>query len=404
MVERTYLDNADIAALEAREKRYDVYDSAVGGLAVTVTPKGVKTFYMIRKVAGTVERIRIGRFPGMKIGGARKAAIPLQTAIGAGRNPAEERRDARGHVTIGELWKAYLERWAKPRKRSWRYDQVMYGKHLKRWAAKRADLVKPLDVVNLHERIAREGGPVAANRALALLSSMYSSSMHTVRVPLGNPCAGIRRTAETPRNRPLQPAELDRLLEALDAAQDRDAADAVRLMLFTGLRVRNVLGLRWQWINLRDGILRVPASAFKTKRVHTIPLPSQAVRVLKLRRRQQRHEGRSVWVFPGDSAKGHLDTIRGAWGRIGKAAKIEGAQLRDCRHTFATVAGAAGVPYEVIAHLLGHSLPGTTARYSHPDEKRLRVGMQTAADTIEHQAGRGRGATVVDIATGRGAR
>jgi integrase len=399
MVERSYLDNATITALEPGPKRYDVYDSAVGGLAVTVTPKGTKTFYMVRKLAGTVERIRIGRFPVMKIGGARKAAIRLQNAIGAGRNPAEERREAKEHLTIGELWQAYLERWAKTQKRSWRYDEFMYGRHLERWERKRADLVKPRDVVALHERIAREAGPVAANRALALLSSMYSHAMNTVKVPLGNPCAGIRRAPETARNRPLAPSELGRLFDVLDADRNQDAADAVRLMVFTGLRVRNVLGMRWAWLNARDGLLRVPATAFKTKQVHEMPLPTQALEVLKRRRREQRRAGRSVFVFPGDSAKGHRDTIRGTWDRICKAAKISDVQPRDLRHTFATRAGAANVRYEVIAHLLGHSIPGTTARYSHPDQRRLRVGIQTAADLIEREAGRCDSANVVRLGT-----
>jgi integrase len=275
----------------------------------------------------------------------------------------------------------------------------MYGRHLERWERKRADLVKPRDVVALHERIAREAGPVAANRALALLSSMYSHAMNTVKVPLGNPCAGIRRAPETARNRPLAPSELGRLFDVLDADRNQDAADAVRLMVFTGLRVRNVLGMRWAWLNARDGLLRVPATAFKTKQVHEMPLPTQALEVLKRRRREQRRAGRSVFVFPSESAKGHRDTIRGTWDRICKAAKIPDVQPRDLRHTFATRAGAANVRYEVIAHLLGHSIPGTTARYSHPDQRRLRVGIQTAADLIEREAGRCDSANVVRLGT-----
>jgi len=361
-------------------RRYDVYDDNERGLAVTVTQAGAKTFYLIRKIAGSVERIRIGRFPDATVYNARRQAKALNKQIAVGLNPAEEKRQGRIEgTTLGDLWALYLP-WAKKNKRSWEYDVSMYGKHLSRWVDERLEEVTTKKVRRWHAETAEKNGPYAANRARSLLSSLYgkSAGLLYLDAPLPNPCVGVPPMPEQNRERYLLPGELSRFLDALDADPDQDVADAFRLLLFTGLRRNNVLGLRREWVNLADAVVRFPADAMKAKRPLELPLAPEVLAILKCHRRKR---SRRAYVFPSNTKRGHLYNVRNSWERITTAAELEDFQLRDLRHTFATYAAEAGVRYEVIAHLLAHALPGVTARYSHPTPALLRAG---AALTVGH--------------------
>ena len=388
MVFRLHFTKAEIEALKPRNRRYDVYDDIKRNLAVTVTPAGTKTFYLVKKIAGRVERIRIGQFPDAKVAKAREKAQKLIDGIAVGDNPAEERRQNGEAVTLGGLWDLYLERYAKKHKKSWAYDVNVWNKHLKRWKEKPTDWITPAKVERWHAEIEDNFGPYAANRAKALLSSIYGRSLRLLGVPLPNPSLGVAPAKETPRDRYLLPDELRRFIDALDGetrGRGKVIADALRLMLFTGLRTRNVLGLRWSHVEMRDRVISIPAEKMKANRPLTIPVHDRVIEILK---RRKRAVGRSVWVFPSSGARGYLYSIRGTWDAILGTAKIERFQIRDLRHTYATYAGEAGTPYEIIAALLGHSLPGMTSRYSHATPKRLRAGVNKTVDHILTVAGR----------------
>ncbi len=388
MVFRLHFTKAIIEALDPQSRRYDVYDDDPKQLAISITPSGAKTFYLVKKIKGRVERIRIGRFPTATISNARKRAWGLIGGIAVGDNPAEVKRQQGEEITLGELWNLYLERYAKKRKKSWRYDVNVWNKHLERWSEKPVDSITPATVARWHSEIEDDCGPYAANRAKALLSSLYGRSLRLMGVPLPNPCLGVTPAKEIPRDRYLLPDELRRFLDALDGetrGRGKAIADALRLMLFTGLRTRNVLGLRWSHVEMRDRVISIPAEKMKANRPLTIPAHDRVIEILK---RRKRAVGRSVWVFPSSGARGYLYSIRGTWDSILGAAKIEGFQIRDLRHTYATYAGEAGTPYEVIAALLGHSLPGMTSRYSHATPTRLSAGVNKTVDHILTVAGR----------------
>jgi hypothetical protein len=93
------------------------------GLQIRVTPNGVKTFSLFRRVkGGNPERVTLGRYPTMTIEQARKRAAQVNTVIETGANPAAVKRALKEESTFADLFSDYLDRHAKPRKRTWKED------------------------------------------------------------------------------------------------------------------------------------------------------------------------------------------------------------------------------------------------------------------------------------------
>ena len=113
---------------------------------------------------------------------------------------------------------------------------------------------------------------------LAVLSKMFNLAERWGLRPDGsNPCRHVEKFAEKKRERMLSPAELARLGDAL-AAYDGSpyAVAAVKLLVFTGARLGEVLGLQWEWIDFERGEARLPDSKTGAKTLH-LPPPALAV-------------------------------------------------------------------------------------------------------------------------------
>ena len=154
-----------------------------------------------------------------------------------------------------------------------------------------------------------------------------------------------------------------RLGEALSAAESERTATpwtiaAIRLLVLTGARLSEILTLRWEFVDFERGLLLLPDS--KTGR-KAITLNAPALKVLaKIPRLPD-----NPFVICGERRGAHLVNLEKPWRRIRAAAGLEGVRLHDLRHTFASVAAAGGASLPLIGNLLGHSQPGTTARYAH---------------------------------------
>lgn len=150
---------------------------------------------------------------------------------------------------------------------------------------------------------------------------------------------------------------------------DPFAAAALRLLLFTGARLREILHARWADIDAERALLTVFS---KTGKRHVF-LPPLAIAILTALPR------RGEYVLPGQvDGKPRADLNR-PWRMAARRAKLEGVRLHDLRHSFASVAVSNGATLPIIGRLLGHTQCQTTMRYAHLTDDPVRdVATRTA--------------------------
>jgi integrase len=234
------------------------------------------------------------------------------------------------------------------------------------------------DVDAWHRRMSTRA-PTHANRALAVLSKMFNLAIRW-GLRADNPAKGIERNQEHKRERYLTGAELTRVTAALTRLRDRNAANAIRLLLLTGARRGELLAARWRDIDIDAGVWTKPAGTTKQKTIHRVPLSEAAVRLLAGMREQAVDD--AEWLFPASLKGGHRTDVREAWDALRLAADIPDVRLHDLRHSFAAVLASQGLSLPIIGALLGHSSPTTTARYSHLLDDPLRRATELASAVI----------------------
>jgi integrase len=157
----------------------------------------------------------------------------------------------------------------------------------------------------------------------------------------------------------------------------RYATAAIRLLLFTGCRLREILGLRWSEVDLERGLLLLPDS--KTGR-KTVVLNAPALEVLANVPKVRDCE----FIILGDDPKKPRADLNRPWRLITHHAGLRGLRIHDLRHTHASIGAGAGLGLPIIGKLLGHKHAHTTAKYAHLDNDPLRrasdrIGNEIAA-------------------------
>jgi integrase len=352
-----------IKRLEPERHYRIVFDDAVKGFGIGITPAGAKTFTLAyrRKSDGKQRRYTIGAFGAWTTTQAREEAKRLKREVDGGGDPAGERENIRTAPTMADLAERFIADYV-PRKRPTTqrvYKQQIAADILPEFGEAKVAAVSHADVDQWHHRLSKRA-PTHANRTLAVLSKMLSLAVRW-GMRADNPCKGVERNQEHKRNRYLSGAELGRLSEALAELPDQRAADAVRLLLLTGARRGELLAAKWDDFDLKRALWVKPGATTKQKTEHRVPLSAAACQLLT---KMQEHADDGGYLFPARGG-GHRPHINAAWIRVRKAAKLPGLRLHDLRHSFASIGASSGLSLPVIGALLGHSTPVTTHRYSH---------------------------------------
>ncbi|WP_265001377.1 site-specific integrase, partial [Komagataeibacter sucrofermentans] len=165
---------------------------------------------------------------------------------------------------------------------------------------------------------------------------------------------------ERPVTRYLTAEEHQRLGQALDDARSTmpEAVNALQLLLLTGCRLREVQRLKWEYVHLDEGVIRLPDTKNGAR---TVQLGESAVGLLG---GIPRVEG-NPYVITGRKEGGHLTDLEKPWRRIRKEAGLEDVRIHDLRHSFASDALELGEDLIMIGKLLGHRDLKSTARYAH---------------------------------------
>jgi integrase len=314
---------------------------------------------------------------------AREEAKRLKREIDGGADPVGAHRETRAAATVADLCDRFISDHL-PRKTlstQKSYHGLIASEIRPALGRLKVAAVGFAEVDGLHRAITKRGRSYRANRALAVLSKMFSMAIK-LRMRADNPCKGIERNQEHKRRRYLSADELTRLIKVLDEYRDQQSADIIRLLLLTGARRGEALQARWQDIDLTGGTCRKPGATTKQKTEHEVPLSAAARQLLAgLRQRVPRDV---EWLFPAADGS-HRRDVKDAWTTICRAANIGGARVHDLRHTYASVLASAGLSLPIIGQLLGHTTPTTTARYAHLFDDPLRAAAERAGAIITGQ-------------------
>ena len=372
------------------EKDTMFWDSELAGFGVRVYPNGVKVYIVQTRERGkAAQRVTVGRHGVITPEEARRRAALIISRIKAGEEPVAEplvAKLAKG-PTVAELAAGYLEDHVavRCRPRTAEFYRLVVNKYLvPRLGRQPAPAVDHARVTELHHSLRDK--PVMANKVVETLSRIYNAAEDKGLIPeASNPCRLVVKFQERKRERFLTPDEFRRLGHVLDeAASCRRlsvySVAAIRLLLLTGCRKREILDLRWEDVDVNAGEIHLPETKTGAR---TVSLSPTAVRVL---REIPRLTG-SPWVIPGNVEGKPMRNVDEAWIAICKMAKIEDMRIHDCRHSFASRALALGESLPMIGRLLGHSEVQTTERYAHlasdwVKESAVRISESIAADIL----------------------
>lgn len=339
-----------------------LWDSQVSGLGVKVFPSGRKAFVLSYRVAGRKRLATIARTSEISLKSARERAGAELVGIRDGRaDPVERRREANEAETVDDAVDRFFDEHVPERIATGRLkdrtvrEYRLQADNIIRPAIgrRRVEQVRRRDI----ERMVRPLKPVMRNRVLALASRLFG--LFEIWDLCGsNPAKGVERAREEPRDRTLSQSEIAALGAALDAEVDASpvAVAAIRLASMTGLRISEVIAMRWEDIDVEGGRVLLPTT--KTGR-RWQPLSSASLAALEAHPRINDVE----YVFSTGRAHVTYKTVHGAFGRAAKRAGLDDLRLHDLRRTLMTRAAASGINAHVLRDLLGHKTTTMADRY-----------------------------------------
>jgi integrase len=434
---RVHLTNAAISRLpvptlpDGMDRKHlgaavrDYFDRDVTGFHVRVSPTGRKTFAVLLTVPDTGKRRRftLGDFPTLNADSARALARARLAEVASGVDPQAVRESKRlaATRTVGDLAKSFLKDGKARLQPSTLY---LYTGLLERHILPALRTVPTVDVdtatvSRLH--VGLSDFPTTANQCVRLLSTLFRYAERLGLRPRGsNPATDVPRYRENLKERYLQPHELAVLWRTLDTAAARGipaapwrlrdvdpkhakhapppkpgkknlargtvlpanptAVAALRLLILTGARKSEILGLRWAEVDLSREALTLEGT--KTGRSVRM-LSADAVALLKS---VPRVVG-SPYVFPSPAKP--LKPIRDVsrlWDAVRHAAGLEDMRLHDIRHTAASMMLQAGAPLADVGRSVGHHSTRSTQRYAHAADAGAKRAVGLLADAVRKAA------------------
>lgn len=247
--------------------------------------------------------------------------------------------------------------------------------------------------------------PANTNRYLAALSVCFAAAMQEYCWVETNPVQKVKRAVEPEgRERFLSKdtvdesgkkvkGEITRLLEACKASHRDELYPVVILLLATGARRQEVLGLRWSEVDLKEGVLTFART--KSGKVRSVPVTGEALSILKERNKVRQLD--TDLVFPAktivksrrvvseEKPERRPTDLRKAWVKALQKAGIEDFRMHDLRHTSASYLAMAGVDMRTVAEILGHSSIAVTERYAHLTTEHLRSAIDVLDEAVHRK-------------------
>lgn len=356
-----------VEKLRRKTTRYEVFEDGHPGFGLRVGPKGRKAWVWLYRYQGKARRVTLGTLPETSLADAHEKQAQAEKKLKAGIDPGAEQLSLqeaeRLAPTVAALAYEYLERHAKPNKRSWREDDRILQKDiLPQWKHRKAKAIERDEVKALLNSIVDRGAPIQANRTLAVIRKTFNFAFEEAIVQV-SPCAGVKAPAQARENdRVLSEEELRLFWLRLEQARMiRLTKLALKLQLLTAQRKGEVIAAEWN--DISGDVWTIPARKAKNNLAHRVPLSRQALAVLA---ELKTLADESRWLFPSKIADMHLlpTSVDHALRKNRPVFDINSFTPHDLRRTAASHMTALGISRLVVQKILNHkekgSLPSMT--------------------------------------------
>jgi integrase len=380
--------------VDALEPRQTIWDTELTGFGVRRQQRD-PSFVLKYSFQGRQRFYTLGRHGVVTVDQARTEARRLLGLVAGGTDPCavrDEKAIAPQTLTVGDLCTIYVKEGPayKPNKQesSWYTDRSNIHRHIRPLIGDlQAEKLSEADVVNflagviagktrldektgaVRGRAIVRGGKGAAARALAVLGAIYAFAIRR-KLVAHNPTAGVKAPKGSSPGRFLTDCEWQRLGAAMEFFRGDGGSlfiDAVNLLALTGCRKSEILRLRWNEVDLRNGLLRIEHSKAGPR---VVPLGDHAILFLE---NLQKNSDDSLWVFPSRRGAGPIVGIQKIWDRVCDRADLPRVRLHDLRHSFASQAVNSGASLYLTGAILGHRQASTTQRYAHLQSTPVRL-------------------------------
>ena len=336
---------------------------------------------------------------------AHAAADAIAKAYISGEEArAKAERERREHgVTFGEVARSYLT-WlehgrakpstladyglmlSEPGTKARRRSGFLRSHIMRALGDKPAAKISASDIRDLLDTIAETGASARTrNKHLNLIAAIFNYGMREETFGLSvNPAHSRLKDPEPDRGVLVyyRTDEIEALARELAAsgegthhtdANGAQDGDMVRVAAYCGLRLGELLALRWRDIYFEGHVLTISRAmsagvetTTKSGRVRQVPLSDQAAAALDRISRMSRFTGPDELVFCNAIGR-HMDgsAFRRRYRRAQQAAGVSPLRVHDLRHTFGSLCAAGGVDLVTIQAWMGHSDLATTGRYLH---------------------------------------
>lgn len=416
------LTDRQVKALKPQEREYTVSDDTKqrgqGRLTLRVRPNGTKEWVFRYYIDGRKRRLSLGSYPTISLVAARQDAQRYSGSLTEGRDPADVARHekealasarASSHGTLGELMDAYVDDMLARGRRSADDTRAKIHRYVKRpfprlWDAPARDLTSA-DVRDMLAHHMQRGLTTTTNRMRSWMHAAYQFGLTAENDPRrhsakswalpGNPVSAIPRQGDWERQGQMVMTPEDVRAAWYELPEMRSRANlsvmAVRLCIATaGQRITALLRLEPHHVDMRRGLIDMPAGITKNEMPHVVPMTDQAREILaSLIKEAGRLGHRFIFYNRRDGQRPMLeDSIASLVVDYRKRFDASPWTVRDIRRTAKTVLGELGVSKDVRDRLHGHAFTDVSSRhydrYDYLDEKReaMAVWQRWLTDTL----------------------
>jgi integrase len=342
-----------------------------------------KVFYVVFKKDGKVYEEKVGRQYADDMTPARASTIRGERVEGKCLSRKEMRKEREAQQaaeqsrwTFDRLWQEYQVR--NPALKGFVTDSNRYQKHIQTlFGGKEPNSLSTFDIDRLRIKLLKDHSPGTVKNVMELLRRLVNFG---VKKQL---CEGTKFVIEMPKvnnikTEDLSPEQLARLLEEIEKDTNIQAANFMKMALFTGMRRGELFKLQWQDIDFERGFIHIidPKGGPNQK----IPLSGAAREILDSHPRSDD----SPFVFPGRDGKRRVD-IKKQVNRIKERAGIpkDFRALHGLRHVYASMLASSGqVDLYTLQKLLTHKSPAMTQRYAHLRDETLKNASELAGNLV----------------------